>query len=150
MDFGIFLDAQEPCFATAMSELRAGRKRTHWIWYVFPILLGLRESATARRFAVPDAAAARAYFAHDTLGGRLREATAVVHEQVCSRGLPLDALMGSDVDACKLVSSLTLFSGVAAGVPEAVAFRAHAEAVLVATALRGMPRCAFTERALVG
>ena len=147
MDLTHFLDAQERDHAKAMAELRAGRKRTHWIWYVFPILVGLRESSTALRFALPDDEAAREYLRHPVLGARLREAIAIVHEQVCAQEVPIAVLMGSDVDAHKLVSSLTLFSHVAADVADETLAQ-HAEAVLDAAQAQGIPRCALTEAAL--
>ncbi|HEV7277432.1 MAG TPA: DUF1810 domain-containing protein [Devosiaceae bacterium] len=77
--FGHFLEAQEPVYETVLAELRAGEKRTHWMWFIFPQLKGLGRSAAAERFGLADLAAARAYLAHDILGARLRECTGLVN-----------------------------------------------------------------------
>lgn len=66
-----FVDAQAPCHATVVDELRRGRKRTHWMWFIFPQLAGLGSSATARHFALSGEAEARAYLNHPVLGARL-------------------------------------------------------------------------------
>ena len=101
-----FLTAQAGTYDTVLAELRAGRKRTHWIWFVFPQLAGLGRSVTAARFGITGLAEARAYLAHDVLGPRLRE---------CSR--LLCAIDGSSVDEIfgwpdnlKVRSSMTLFA----------------------------------------
>ena len=73
-----FVTAQEPVIATVRDELRAGRKRSHWMWFVFPQLRGLGTSSMAERFGIASLAEARAYLAHPVLGPRLRAcATAV-------------------------------------------------------------------------
>lgn len=108
--FGLerFVAAQEAggTYARALAELRAGRKRSHWMWFVFPQLEGLGGSATAREFALSSAAEARAYLGHPLLGARLLE---------CSRALlglaedaPEDVL--GPIDAVKLRSCMTLFA----------------------------------------
>jgi len=89
----------------AVAELRAGAKRSHWMWFVFPQLAGLGRSSTAQHYALTSLDEARAYLAHPVLGPRLREATAVV---AGSGAATLDELFGS-VDALKLRSSATLF-----------------------------------------
>jgi uncharacterized protein (DUF1810 family) len=101
-----FVDAQTDTYAQALSELRAGRKTSHWMWFVFPQVAGLGRSATAQRYAVSGLDEARAYLAHPVLGERLVE---------CARALA--ELPGSDaaavlgpVDAQKLRSSMTLFA----------------------------------------
>jgi uncharacterized protein (DUF1810 family) len=97
-----------------MAELRSGRKTTHWIWWVFPQLAGLGSSATSVRYALSDRDETHAYVADDVLRARLLEAVTTVHEQLL--GPPrrrIDGLMGSEVDALKLVSSMTLFAEVA-------------------------------------
>jgi uncharacterized protein (DUF1810 family) len=73
-----FLDAQEPVYATVLAELRAGRKRTHWMWFVFPQLSSLGRSATARHYGISGLDEARAYLAHPVLGPRLRECARIV------------------------------------------------------------------------
>ena len=142
-------------FAAALAELRAGRKRSHWIWYVFPQLAGLGRSPTAVRFGLADAAEASAYLRDPVLGPRLAEAVAAVHAHVSGpRPARLEALMGSPVDALKLVSCLTLFRHVAraAGPSEPrgpwAALAAQADAILAAAAAQGFPPCRFTEERL--
>ncbi|RBY88114.1 DUF1810 domain-containing protein [Blastococcus sp. TBT05-19] len=101
-----FVDAQRDTYDQALSELRGGEKRTHWMWFVFPQIAGLGRSGMAQRFAIADLDEARAYLAHPVLGRRLVE---------CARALTaLDvddpvAVMGS-IDAVKLRSSMTLFA----------------------------------------
>jgi uncharacterized protein (DUF1810 family) len=145
--FEHFKEAQARAHATAMEELRRGHKTSHWIWYVFPQLRGLGSSTMAMRYALPDPAAAKAYLADPELRARLIEATEIVHDQICERDVDVQTLMGSDIDALKLVSSLTLFSAIAsrAGDDELKDFARIATEVLDKT---GMPRCAFTERML--
>jgi uncharacterized protein (DUF1810 family) len=103
-----FVDAQDRAgaYERAMEELRAGRKTSHWMWFVFPQIAGLGHSQMARMYAITSIAEARAYLDHPVLGGRLLE---------CSRAL-LD-LAGrtareifGDVDTLKLRSSMTLFA----------------------------------------
>jgi uncharacterized protein (DUF1810 family) len=74
-DLQRFLDAQAPVIGQVLDELRAGRKRSHWMWFIFPQLAGLGRSPTAMFYALPDLAAARAYLAHPVLGSRLRTCT---------------------------------------------------------------------------
>ena len=114
-DLQRFVDAQDAggTFDTALAELRAGRKRSHWMWFVFPQLAGLGRSETAQHYAVRDLAEARAYLAHPVLGPRLLE---------CARALTaLDttdpvAVLGG-IDAQKLHSSMTLFTWAAPSEP---------------------------------
>ena len=106
-DFSKFLDAQEYDYATALSEIRAGRKTSHWIWYIFPQLAALGRSSTAKFYGIADLDEARAYLANETLASRLKEITQALLD------LPdTDAqkVMGSHVDAVKLRSSMTLFA----------------------------------------
>ena len=101
-----FVDAQEPAFAVALAELRAGRKRSHWMWFVFPQLRELGRSPTAIHFGIGSREAAAAYLEHQVLGPRLR---------TCARALTTleeisaQRVMGT-VDAMKLRSSMTLFA----------------------------------------
>ena len=114
-DLQRFVDAQDDLrtYDTALAELRAGRKRSHWMWFVLPQLAGLGMSRTAEHFGIHGVAEARAYLAHPVLGPRLRE---------CARALAdLDshdpvAVLGP-VDALKLRSSMTLFAHVAPDEP---------------------------------
>lgn len=101
-----FLKAQEHSYASALRELRAGEKRSHWIWYVFPQLRGLGRSANAETYGLVGLAEARAYLAHPTLGQRLREAT----EIMLAHRTPDAAAVLGELDALKFRSCLTLFS----------------------------------------
>jgi len=105
-----FLAAQAPVHAQALTKLRAGRKRTHWMWFVFPQLAGLGHSPTAQFYALPDLAAAREYLAHHVLGARLRAATEAVLIHALGTTTPrlLDAIFGYP-DNLKFHSSMTLF-----------------------------------------
>jgi uncharacterized protein (DUF1810 family) len=145
-------DDPETGLVTALRELRAGRKTSHWIWYIFPQLSGLGHSATARHFGLVDVGEALAYLRDPVLGPRLVEAVAAVHAQVVGpRRVRIETLMRSPVDALKLVSCLTLFRHVArqpsAGEPrpEWAGLAAQAEAILGAAAAEGLPPCRFTE-----
>ena len=107
-DLARFVEAQAPIIDRALDELRAGRKRSHWMWFVFPQIAGLGSSPTARRYAIASATEARAYLAHPLLGARLREATAAA---VAAAGSAEQVFGG--IDPIKLRSSLTLFAAVA-------------------------------------
>jgi uncharacterized protein (DUF1810 family) len=142
-------------FATALAELRAGRKRSHWIWYVFPQLAGLGQSSTAVYFGIAGADEAAAYLRDDTLGERLVEASAAVRSHLTGKDrVRLETLMGSGIDALKLVSSMTLFEMTAKRMfateprPRFATMAEHAAAILTVAASQGYPRCAFTEASL--
>ena len=92
-------------YARALAELRAGRKTTHWMWFVFPQLAGLGASETSRRYAIASLEEARAYLAHPVLGPRLRECAEAALRHAASDP---EAILGA-VDAIKLRSSMTLF-----------------------------------------
>lgn len=92
-------------YGTALAELRAGQKRTHWIWYVFPQVAGLGRSARAQRYAIADLAEARAYLEHPVLGRRLTDCVRALLDQPDAD--PASVLGG--IDSVKLRSSLTLF-----------------------------------------
>lgn len=104
---------QDSVYASALAELTAGRKRTHWMWFVFPQLAGLGHSEMSRRYALANEDEARAYLAHPVLGARLRECAAVLV------GLPsTDAThISASVDAMKLRSSMSVFSAAAPDEP---------------------------------
>lgn len=105
MDLHRFIDAQAGDYAAALAEIRAGRKRSHWMWYIFPQIQGLGYSETSRRYAIRDAAEAKAYLAHPLLGARLREISgALLALPSCDAG----AVMGYP-DDLKLKSCMTLF-----------------------------------------
>lgn len=101
-----FVEAQDGIYERALGELRDGAKRSHWMWFVFPQIAGLGHSAMARRYAIADAAEARAYLRHDVLGPRLIACTDAVLDWAGRRGAV--EIMG-EIDAMKLRSSMTLF-----------------------------------------
>jgi len=103
------VEAQDAVIADVRRELGAGRKQTHWMWFVFPQVAGLGSSPMARRYAIGSLAEARAYLAHPLLGPRLRECCALVLRH---RGADASTIFGSP-DDLKLRSSMTLFAGVA-------------------------------------
>lgn len=101
-----FVDAQAPVFDEVRAELRAGRKRGHWMWFVFPQISGLGASPTADRYAVSSLAEAEAYLAHPLLGPRLRECTELVR---AIEGRAVREIFGYP-DDLKFRSSITLFA----------------------------------------
>jgi uncharacterized protein (DUF1810 family) len=103
-----FVRAQEDNYGRALAELRAGRKETHWMWYVFPQLRGLGHSPNAHAYGIGSVEEAVAYVAHPLLGARLRECVAV---QLALPDSDPARIFGG-VDAMKLRSSLTLFRAV--------------------------------------
>ena len=111
-DLERFVQAQSGDYARALGEIREGRKRSHWMWYIFPQLAGLGHSPAARHYAIRGLGEARAYLAHPLLGARLREVVAALQDL---SGTSAEAVFGA-VDAMKLRSSLTLF-GEAGGEP---------------------------------
>jgi uncharacterized protein (DUF1810 family) len=107
-DLGRFVSAQEGVYEQALAELRAGRKRTHWMWFVFPQLAGLGRSPTAQLYAVSGADEARAYLAHPVLGPRLVECAGAA---LAVEGRSAAEVLGPP-DDLKLRSSATLFAHV--------------------------------------
>jgi uncharacterized protein (DUF1810 family) len=105
-DLERFVQAQAPVFETALAELRAGRKRSHWMWFIFPQLKGLGRSPTAQFYGIASLGEARAYLAHPELGRRLRTATRAALDGP-EQGL--DRLFGAPDDA-KFISCMSLFA----------------------------------------
>jgi len=105
-----FVKAQAKVYPQALAELRAGDKRSHWMWFIFPQIAGLGRSATAQFYAIADRAEAGAYARHDLLGPRLRECTQAMLGWAGKRGA--EAILGS-IDALKFKSSMTLFEACA-------------------------------------
>lgn len=112
-DLQRFVAAQARDYDQAVAELRAGHKRSHWIWYVFPQLMGLGHSRMSEMYGIASRAEARAYLAHPVLGTRLKECVAAItaHPDFSAR-----EILG-DVDALKFHSCLTLFAAAAPGEP---------------------------------
>lgn len=107
-DLERFISAQAPVYPRVISELRAGRKQSHWMWFIFPQIEGLGFSAMAQQYAVRSRAEALAYLDHPVLGPRLRECTRLVNAVA---GKDIHAILGSP-DDIKFRSSMTLFAKV--------------------------------------
>jgi uncharacterized protein (DUF1810 family) len=107
-DLQRFVDAQAPVYDIVLDELRAGRKVTHWIWFIFPQAAGLGRSPTSRYYAIASPDEARAYLKHPILAARLAECTRLVRLQQ-ARGASLEDIFG-DLDAMKFRSSMQLFA----------------------------------------
>jgi uncharacterized protein (DUF1810 family) len=105
-DLKRFVEAQAPVYRSVVDELRDGRKRSHWMWFVFPQLRGLGSSPMADRYGIASLDEAHAYLRHDLLGPRLRECTQLVNQV---QGRSITGIFGSP-DDLKLCSSMTLFA----------------------------------------
>jgi uncharacterized protein (DUF1810 family) len=112
-----FVEAQAPVYDRALEELKAGRKQSHWMWFVFPQIAGLGHSPMAQHYAIQNLAEARAYLAHPLLGARLRQCTQAV---IAVEGKSAHDIFGSP-DDLKFRSCLTLF---AHALPDEPLFRA--------------------------
>ncbi len=106
MDLTRFVEAQDGCLEAVRRELRAGRKVTHWMWFVFPQIAGLGQSAMSRHFAISGPEEARAYLRDAVLGPRLREAVALA----CGSGEADPVALFGSIDAQKFQASMTLFA----------------------------------------
>jgi uncharacterized protein (DUF1810 family) len=107
-DLSRFVEAQETIYSRVVAELVAGRKQSHWMWFVFPQITGLGSSAMAQRYAIGSRAEAEAYLAHPVLGPRLIECTRLVLNVT---GKTIHVILGSP-DDLKFRSSMTLFDAV--------------------------------------
>ena len=107
-DLQRFVGAQDSVYADVLAELTAGRKRTHWMWFVFPQLKGLGRSATALHYGIGSREEALAYLGHAVLGPRLQECAGLVGRHA---GRPAEAIFGYP-DTLKFRSSMTLFAAV--------------------------------------
>ncbi len=108
-----FVTAQQPVYETVLGELRAGRKRSHWMWFIFPQISGLGHSLTSQTFAVSSLAEAAAFLAHPVLGPRLRACATLV---ASIEGRSVEEIF-DDPDDLKFHSSMTLFAHAAPGEP---------------------------------
>ena len=140
-------DDAEVGFASALKELQTTGKRGHWIWYIFPQLAGLGMSSQAKRYGIQGREEAIAYLRDPVLGSRLLVATSAVARRL-QDGLSLEQLMGSSLDAWKMVSSLTLFEAVSRSVASehALQFLDLAREVLATAEMQGYNRCSRTLR----
>ena len=107
-DLDRFVQAQEGVYPVALAEVRAGRKRSHWMWYIFPQFAGLGRSATSAHYAIRSRAEAEAYLEHPVLGPRLREITEAA---LSVEGRSAHDIFGSP-DHLKIRSSATLFAAI--------------------------------------
>jgi len=139
-----FVDAQASCFAQVRSELLAGKKQTHWMWFVFPQLRGLGSSPMAQRFAISGPPEAHAYLLHPVLGDRLRDCSALVN---AVNGAPLRDIFGYP-DDLKFHSSVTLFAWVVAHGPPLQRLGNHVFADALAKYFNGIPDQATLDRLL--
>ena len=137
-------------FDAALRELQSGGKTGHWIWYIFPQLAGLGSSHMSRTYALASLREALDYLRDPLLGRRLAQVTRVVADQLAA-GIPLRELMGSAIDAVKIVSSLTLFELASrqlatepAAPPHVEELAASSGEVLALAEREGFPRCRFT------
>jgi uncharacterized protein (DUF1810 family) len=110
-DLERFVDAQASVYARALNELRAGRKESHWMWFIFPQIAGLGASAMAQRYAISSLNEAAAYLRHPVLGPRLMECANVMLE---TQGRTAREILGP-IDEMKFRSSMTLFAWAAPG-----------------------------------
>lgn len=106
-----FVEAQNPVYQRVLSELREGRKRTHWMWFIFPQIRGLGQTEISQRFSIGSLYEAEAYFEHPILGLRLRECTQLVN---AIQGRSIEDIFAYP-DHLKFRSSITLFSQAAPG-----------------------------------
>jgi uncharacterized protein (DUF1810 family) len=104
--FSHFVAAQEPVYRNVVAELRAGEKRSHWMWFIFPQLAGLGRSAMAQKYALASLSEAEDFLRHPVLGKRLRQCTELVN---AVEGKTIHAIFGSPDDR-KFHSSMTLFA----------------------------------------
>lgn len=107
-DLDRFLEAQEGIYSRVVEELSGGRKRSHWMWFIFPQIAGLGFSAMAQRYAIRSRAEAQAYIDHEVLGRRLLECTRLVLQ---THGSSINEVLGYPDDV-KFRSSMTLFAAV--------------------------------------
>lgn len=156
MSLARFYEAQASRSAgydTALAEMRCGRKTSHWIWYIFPQLAGLGRSSTAHAYALRDLAEGCTYLCDPLLRARYEEISQAVSDQLVG-GRSLETLMGSKIDALKLVSSLTLFRAAAQRLAgEDATFEALAQrcdSILEQTACQGYPPCGQTLTQVIG
>jgi uncharacterized protein (DUF1810 family) len=150
MSLDRFHQAQSSRFAgydAALAEIRRGRKVSHWIWYIFPQIAGLGHSSAAREYAVRDLDEAFEYLRDPILRARYEEIAGAVSEQL-TVGRALEELMGSEIDALKLVSSVTLFrAGARRLANDDETFTSLAElcdSILRQASVQGYPPCAQT------
>ena len=147
-DLERFHDGYRRYFDDALAEINGGRKRSHWMWFIFPQVAGLGTSPTAAHYAIRDRAEAEAFLRDPVLGPGYRTLVDAAWRQVIGAGVTLRKLFGQPDDH-KLVSSLTLFAGVASQLGDDwTTTVAKANEILDQAETQGLPRCATTRRFL--
>ncbi len=140
-------------FESALAEMRAGRKTSHWIWYIFPQLQGLGQSSMAQHYGIHGLREACEYLSDPVLGERLITITGVVEEKL-SCDTQFHTLMGGSLDSQKLISSITLFHHAAGkldpdgSAPRLADFAQLCESILAAAEAQGFDRCVLTQSRL--
>jgi uncharacterized protein (DUF1810 family) len=148
IDLERFVDGYRLNFDQALTEINRGRKRSHWMWFIFPQIAGLGSSPTAAAYAIRSRAEAAAFLQDRTLGPAYRQLIDAVWHHTVARDVTVATLFGRPDDQ-KLVSSLTLFAGVADSIGEDWTVSAtQANEILDRAAEQGLPRCAATQRFL--
>jgi uncharacterized protein (DUF1810 family) len=148
-DIERFHDGYRRRFDDALAEINGGRKRSHWMWFIFPQVAGLGTSPTAVHDAIRDRAEADAFVRDPVLGPGYRALVDAVWRQVIGGGVSLRKLFGRPDDQ-KLVSSLSLFAGAAGQLDDWAPTVAQAKEILEQAETQGLPRCATTQRFLAG
>jgi uncharacterized protein (DUF1810 family) len=147
-DLERFHDGYRNDYVEALDEVNSGRKRTHWMWYIFPQIAGLGSSPAAVRYAIRNRAEAEAFLRDPVLGPGYRTLVHAVWQQTCERGITVRELFGRPDDQ-KLVSSLTLFADIATDLGDDwVDTVTKANEILDHAVLQGLPRCVTTQRFL--
>lgn len=150
VDLERFHDGYRHDYQQALDEINSGRKRTHWMWYIFPQITGLGSSPAAVRYAITSRAEAEAFLRDPILGPGYRTLVDAVWHQVIGRDVSIRQLFGQPDDH-KLVSSLTLFGAIADELGDDwAATVAQANGVLERAEAQGLPPCAITRRFLAG
>jgi uncharacterized protein (DUF1810 family) len=148
VDMERFRDGYRRDIDRALAEINAGRKRSHWMWFIFPQVAGLGSSSTAAHYAIRDRTEAEAFLADPVLGVGYRQLVDAVWQQVIGADTTIRALFGRPDDQ-KLVSSLTLFGGLADGLGDDWTTTARRITELLDLAeTQGLPRCSTTQRFL--
>ena len=142
-------------YESALAEIQSGGKYGHWIWYVFPQLAGLGYSSASRAYGIDGVVEAQQYLRDPLLRSRLLTISSAVADQL-ARGVPLATLMGSSIDATKLVSSMTLFGNVARRLQQTEPLDEYAllsdvsDTILEAASSAGVPPCRYTLESVRG
>lgn len=150
VDLARYHDGYRKWFGRALAEIRCGRKGSHWMWFIFPQIAGLGSSPTAVHYAIRSRAEADAFLTDPFVGAGYRELVDAVWTQTITHQVSMNKLFGSP-DDYKLVSSLTLFAGIADDLDDHTSWARFVEQVneiLDQAEAQRLPRCARTQRFL--